>query len=200
MRQVDIILEGEADGWFYRNLANLGKVDPVTPLIDEIGLRPKTALEVGCATGWRLRKWREAYGTNVIGIEPSRRAAAHKSALDTAIRWGTADKLPVLSDWADILVYGFCLYLADPEDWLRIAAEGDRVLSSAGHLVIHDCAAGATVEKRAYIHDERLIAYHFDFAQLWLAHPRYSLVRRHIVDEEMVTVLKKNGFRAGVTS
>jgi SAM-dependent methyltransferase len=199
VRQVDVILESEADSWFDRNYAGLGKVDPVTPMISEIGLTPKTMVEVGCANGWRLDRWHQLFGTDAIGVEPSRRAAAHRSAKGRAIRRGTADKLPIHSNYADVVIYGFCLYLADPEDWFRIAAEGDRVLASGGHLVVHDFTAGSHVEMRAYAHDERLLAYHFDFARLWLTHPRYSVVRRQISEEWMVTVLRKNGFRAEIT-
>lgn len=200
MRQADILLESEGDAWFERNGNHAGKMDPITDILDELGIKPETALEIGCANGWRLGKWQKKYGTRTLGIDPSRMAIENGRSLGRTIRRGTADALGTQSNWADILVYGFCLYLTDPEDWLKIAAEGDRVLMSGGHLVIHDFAGTSMVKTRAYAHDERLLSYHFDFAQLWLAHPKYSCVRRvYWAEDEMITVLKKNGMRAEIT-
>jgi hypothetical protein len=199
MRQVAVMLESEADAWFERNRGKLGLTDPVTDLIEEIGIKPGCAIEVGCANGWRLGKWKKHFDTRGLGIDASLTAVRAGNVNGRSLRWGSADCLGAQSNWADVLVYGFCLYLTDPEDWLRIAAEGDRVLGSGGHLIIHDFAGTSVVRTQAYIHDERLLSYHFDFAQLWLAHPRYSVVRRlYCGDDEMVTVLKKNGMRAEI--
>lgn len=185
------MLEGEADRMFRRQEHELGKVDHLTEVITQAKLRPQSVLEVGCSNGWRLTKLLEAFGSNCIGIDPSADAVAHGRAHGLSIRRGTADKLPTLSHWADMVIYGFCLYLTDPEDWLRIAAEGDRVLKPGGYIAIHDFNATEHLEEVSYKHDRRLVSYHFDFAKLWLAHPRYTLIRRRIYDTEMITILRK---------
>ncbi len=45
---------------------------------------------------------------------------------------------------------------------------------------------------RRYEHCDGMLAYHCDFAKLWLANPLYCIVRRRIyASDEMVTVLWK---------
>lgn len=191
MTQSEIILESEADAWLNRNRDSLGKVDRVSEVIEQAGLTPNHVLEIGCANGWRLARLQQRYGCNVLGIEPGKRACSEARIRGVHVRRGTANQLPTLSGWADIVIYGFCLYLSDPTDWLQIAAEGDRVLRTNGHLIVHDFAAHMGAYASQYKHDDRLRAYHFDFAALWATSPLYSLVARQIYGDDMVTVLKK---------
>lgn len=185
------MLEGEADAMFRRQEHELGKVDHVTDLIEEMKLRPTSVLEIGCSNGWRMKKIADRFGSNCLGIEPSADAVAHGRARELSIRRGSADQLPTLSGWADLVIYGFCLYLTDPEDWFRIVAEGDRVVRPGGLIVVHDFAAEGDLVEVPYSHHRRLVSYHFDFARLWLAHPRYTMLRRRMFEQEMVTILRK---------
>ena len=191
MTQAEILLDSEADAWLNRNRDQLGKVDRVSAAIEQAGLIPNFVLEVGCSNGWRLARLQQKYGCNVLGIEPGKRACSEARMRGVHVRRGTATQLPTLSHWADIVIYGFCLYLADPVDWLQIVAEGDRVLRTNGHLIIHDFAAHMGAHAVKYKHNENLRSYHFDFAALWATSPLYSLVLRKIYDDEMITVLKK---------
>ena len=188
MKQSEIMMESEGDRWFGRNRENLGQRDPVSEAIDSCGLLPRMVLEIGSSNGWRLEKLRARYGCTVMGVEPSMNAC-QKARVPTY--QATADGLPMQSGLFDLVIYGFCLYLADPADWLKITAESDRVLKPGGHLIVHDFDARVPFA-RNYEHREGMLAYHVDFSKLWLANPLYSLALRHYPnDEEVVTVLKK---------
>ena len=190
MRQADVFLNSEGDAWLERNRDKLGQHDPVMAALERIPFRPKRVLEIGCADGWRLEKLRTAYGCEVFGAEPGRQAGIEAAARRVPVVQCTAATLAVPGPF-DLVIYGFCLYLADPSEWLRIAAEGDAVLVDGGHIVVHDFADTGPYAK-PYKHHPALLSYHFDFAQLWACHPFYEAVSRDMIDREWVTVLKKS--------
>lgn len=191
MKQADIFLKSEGDAWFARNRDKLGHSDSVSDAIRRAKLNPAHVLEIGCANGWRLGDLREEYNCRVTGIEPSRAACIEATKLRIPVLQATADRLPAVDGHFDLIIYAFCLYVTDPDEWLRIASEGDRILSPGGHLVIHDFYSPSAFA-RQYAHHEDLRSYHFDFAKLWLAHPLYSLVTRSVDGEESVTIVRKN--------
>ena len=205
MKQRDAFLDGEGQAWYERNKDKLGQSDPVCDVIEELGLKPTSVLEVGCADGWRLKKLKAKYGCVVTGIEPALLEEIEYE--DGEIARGTADELVWTSkNEFDLVIYGFCLYLCDPEDYFRIAAEGDRVLKDGGHIIIHDFKPrmGKGL-KIPYRHKPGLFSHHYDFKRLWLCHPAYRWVTdKFPVDEEddqYVVVLKKdinNAFVVGV--
>ena len=190
MRQADIFLGSEGDAWLERNRHNLGYRDPVFDAIKDVGIKPKIVCEIGCANGWRLANLRDQYGCDVFGIEPSKQAAKEAAELHIPVSQSTAAEPAAPADY-DLLIYGFCLYLTDPADWLRIAYEGDTMVTPGGHLIIHDFADVFSPYARRYKHHAKILSYHFDFAKLWLAHPLYTVIRREIDHGEMVTVLRK---------
>lgn len=192
MRQADVFLNSEGDCWLERNRERLGQRDPVSDVLQRMALLPKRVLEVGCADGWRLARLRDDYGCEVFGAEPSRQACIEAAARQVPAVQVSAASLAIPGPF-DLVIYGFCLYLVDPSEWLRVAAECDSVLVAGGHIVIHDFAATATPFARRYEHRDGILSYHFDFANLWLGNPLYHVVTRTIVnDEEMVTVMKKS--------
>ena len=193
MKQSDIFIETEGDAWLARNRLKLGQGrDLVSEMIEDENIIPDRVLEIGCSNGWRLDKLRNRYRCDIWGVEPSMKAGVEAANLRVPILQCTAANLRgVIPSSFDLIIYGFCLYVTDPEDWLQIAAESDAILKPGGNLIVHDFPAGMTVEAQPYAHDRRLTSYHFDFAQLWLAHPRYSLVRRRMESDEMVVILKK---------
>jgi len=193
MKQKYLFLESEGDRWFERNRDGMVKVseaDPVTVAITGLNLKPKRVLEVGCSNGWRLALLRDLLGCEIMGVEPSRQAAIDAASRRVPVVQATASTL-ALSLPFDLVIYGFCLYLTDPTDWLRIAAEGDAVLAPGGHLIVHDFYGHGAPFARRYEHRDGVLSYHFDFARLWLAHPLYTLVGRTLIGDEMVTVMKK---------
>lgn len=192
MMQKDIFMQGEGNAWLNRNRDIIGKHDPVSELIEENGIRPARILEVGCADGWRLAKLRERYGAEVFGVEPSRQACIEAIKSRVPAYQMTACCLPIFGSGFDMIIYGFCLYMADPKDWFTIVAEGDRALADGGYLIVHDFIAPEKPYAKHYEHRDGVLAYHVDFANLWLAHPLYGLVTRRVdVGGNMVSILKK---------
>lgn len=194
MRQADVFLESEGDNWLERNRRHLGVQDPVSESIELLKLTPKRVLEVGCADGWRLAKLRAKHHCEVFGVEPSRQACMEAAEKRIPVVQSTA-AVPAVQGPFDLVIYGFCLYLADPAEWLRIAAEGDVLLAPGGHMIVHDfIAAEDEVYARLYQHRDGLRSFHFDFSKLWLAHPLYQMVSRRLADAEtMITVMHKSG-------
>lgn len=196
MKQKYMFLESEGDRWFERNrdsLVNmkLTALEPVTAAIRHLGLKPKRVLEIGCADGWRLAHLRDTYDCEVFGVEPSMQACIAAAERRVPVVQSTASAL-ALDGQFDLVIYGFCLYLTDPDDWLQIAAEGNQVMAPGGHMIIHDFYGYSRPTARRYEHRDGVLSYHFDFAGLWLSHPLYTLTHRAAFEDgEMVTVLKK---------
>lgn len=186
MKQRDAFLLGEGIAWFKRNKKRIQKDnDPVIHAIKKYKILPTSVLEVGCANGWRLLQLKEEFGCRVDGVDPGTYAPNFWN--------GTADELNLYwtKNTFDVVVYGWCLYLCDPEDYFKIADQGDRVLRDGGFLIIYDFCTEAPY-RVPYKHKEGLFSYHYDFSKLWLAHPAYSLYGRTVQDETCVTILKKN--------
>jgi len=197
MKQSDIFAESEGDNWLERNRALVGR-DPVGEAIDHLGLKPQRVLEIGCANGWRLAALRGKFDCEVHGVEPSMQGCIEAATRGVPVWRITAESLPAGDEAFDVVIYGFCLYLTDPIDWLKIAAEGDRVLKNGGHLIIHDFAEPALVRTsfaRRYSHRDDLLAYHMRFSGLWLSHPWYkrAYVGAEATRDESVIVLRKQG-------
>ena len=190
-KQCWIMKNGEADAWFRRNRWKLGMSDPVSDLIERVKIVPRSVLEIGCANGWRLAKLRDKYKCDVIGVDPSIEAAREAMQLNNipvirgAAHHQSADRA------YDMVIFGFCLYVTDPEDWFYIAASANHALQENGYLIIHDFAEPARPFTRPYKHRSDVLAYHFDFSKLWLAHPAYVLAYRAIDSDNMVTILRK---------
>lgn len=197
MRQSWAFLDGEAKAWLDRNKDKLPvKNDPVVEAIKELGLSADFAVEVGCANGWRLRQLRELWPRcSFIGIDP-----LFVENIDDGNIWlrpGTAGTLQQhigIGD-VDIVIFGFCLYLCDPEDYFAIAKDADAVLKDGGFLIVYDFTHPLLDPpyKVPYHHKPGLFSYHMDFANLWLSHPAYSRIYRKYGPEWIaVTVLQKN--------
>jgi hypothetical protein len=192
MKQSRVFALGEGAEWLKRNEAKLtGKNDPVLQALEVYNIKPKRAVEIGCSNGWRLAIIEQRYDCEVEGIDPCYISTRGQSKVQV---WaGTADKLShhFSPNLADLLIYGWCLYLCDPEDYFEIAFEGDQVLQDGGFLIVHDFTPAAA-HRVPYKHKPGLFSYHYDFANLWLSHPGYSLYGRTIQNETSVTILKKD--------
>lgn len=197
-KQKYVFLEDEGDNWFARNHDELVKysyeTDPVLAALRKLDITPKRVLEIGCGSGRRLAGLRDKYGCDILGVDPSREALLEAASRRVPAIQSTASS-PALSTPFDLIIYGFCLYLTDPDDWLQIAAEANNVLSPGGHIIIHDFQPVETPFARHYSHRDGIKAYHFDFARLWLSHPQYERVFADLVrgvDDQAVSVLRKN--------
>lgn len=192
MKQSEIFLAGEAQKWDERNRDKLPpEHDPVLEALAATDLKPGRVLEVGCGNGWRLKKLNEIYGCYYWGIDP---LGIPKQIDDPRFLKGTASNLmffPIPN--FDLVIYGFCLYLCDPDDYFKIAAEGDRVLADGGHIIIYDFFANPPY-KTPYKHKDGVFSHKMDFSSLWSWHPAYNAVYRAYGDEEgtAVIMLRKN--------
>lgn len=196
MKQKEIFMQGEGDAWFTRNAGSLGLRDPVTDAINDLKINPDYVLEIGCSDGWRLARLRNQFGCGILGVEPSMKAAMAAAQRKVPVHQMTASTLPVNDNGFDLVIYGFCLYLTDPNDWFNIAAEGHRALRTGGHLIIHDFGESDEPFASRYEHDPRLLSYHFPFSKLWRWHPGYSWIatRTDPDRDEQVTVLRKREY------
>lgn len=190
MRQRDVFLDSEADAWFDRNheaLANrdveedplYGAVMEIYPTLQGKGATP-AILEIGCGEGQRLERFASQLGVTVAGIDPSSKAVAKAQARGVDAHRGTAEELPWPDATFDIVIFGFCLYLCDPEDLFRIASEADRVLKADSWLVIHDFHANSFT-RRAYHHKPGIYSNKMDFRRLFDWHPAYTCYSHRIV-------------------
>lgn len=195
MKQAQFFMDREGDRWFDRNAARLGARDPVSSVIKDLHIKPKNVLEIGSSNGWRLAKLREEYGCTIMGLDPSHAAAEDAKDKGISVWIATAAAMPLRSHQYDVVIYGFCLYLTDPDDWFRIVVEGDRVLADDGYIIIHDFNTGNQAFKRPYEHAEGLFSYHVQWSKFWLAHPWYHRIYgRQEGPDEGVTVLRKRQF------
>jgi SAM-dependent methyltransferase len=183
--QKDVFLEGEGDAWYGRNLQHLHEPGPdiVLATLEEMRIAPKSVLEIGCASGYRVAKICERSGAVGFGIEPSGQAVADGQSRypSLSLEVGTADNLPFADGQFDLVIFGFCLYLVDPRLHLRCVAEADRVLGDGGLLVIYDFIAPLPYYND-YAHRPGIRSHKMEFSRFFLASPAYRLLRRNMAE------------------
>jgi len=140
-------------------------------------------LEVGASNGLRLGHVQRELGMDVAGIEPSSAAVAEARMAGLDVQVGTAENMPFEDDTFDIVVFGFCLYLCDPSDLFRIAAEADRVLKQTGWVVIQDFYAEVPAV-RPYHHIEGVYSRKMDYRTLFSWHPDYTCYSHRVVGHQ----------------
>ena len=99
------------------------------------------------------------------------------------------------------MIFGYCLYLCDPADHFRIAAEADRVLDDGGWMLVYDFVTPQPW-RNPYAHRAGMYSYKMDYARMFTWHPSYQ---RHALrraergrqpaspdDRIAVTVLRKS--------
>ncbi len=180
--QKDIFLRGEGDGYFSRHR------DLVAPRSDDLVLRAlaqypitfTSFLEIGCSNGYRVAAIAESTGARGAGIDPGGEAIrAGRTEFGTSLdlRVGSADRLPFEDGAFDLVVFGFCLYLVDPEDHFRAIAEADRVLRDRGHMMVYDFVVSHPFSNE-YNHFQGVRSRKMEFSRYFLAHPAYMLEYR----------------------
>ncbi len=180
-------MEKEADCWFERNKDTLlqREEDIVVNILERLQLQPCDVLEIGCANGYRLDMIRRRWGARTVGIDPSAKAVEDGRARygEVQLLRGTADSIPLKDQSFDMVIFGFCLYLVDAENYLKTVAEADRVLRDGGFLVIFDFLEPYPY-RNPYAHKEGVYSRKMDFSQLFLAHPAYTLIHRELDRKE----------------
>jgi ubiquinone/menaquinone biosynthesis C-methylase UbiE len=170
-------LNGEGDAWFNRNAHyKLDQFDHVDKEILQHIPLGSNILEIGCADGRRLARIQKVVGTGsrLVGIDPSSAAVTQglTTFQDLDLRIGTADDLPQ-SEFFEIVILGFCLYLCDRGLLSKIVSEVDRVLKDDGTLIITDFDPPHP-RTRQYRHHEGLWSYKMDYSSLFTAYPHFN--------------------------
>ena len=184
MSQKKVFLSGEGNQWYERNKSALSTAtaeDPVLQALNHCMMAPERVLEIGCADGWRLAEIERHYGCQSYGIDPSEQAIttgqAEHSTLQLSV--GTADALPAIEP-VDLIIFGFCLYLCDPQDLFKIAMESDQLLKDQGHIVVLDFHPPTGHYRNPYIHKEDVFSYKMDYSKLFSWHPAYCLIHQQL--------------------
>lgn len=187
-----IFLDTEGDAWFNRcgNRPYEEYQSQAAKFLDaflskvEISKKQGVILEIGCTSGYNLAYLCQRHGLKGFGIEPSAQAvqvgnewaAAHPDVSLHLVR-GTSDELPFEDGMFDIVMLGFCLYCTDRRYLHRTISEADRVLKHGGFLIIDDFLTPRAF-RRPNKHDPNLYTYKYDYANLFLSDPCYSLIER----------------------
>jgi SAM-dependent methyltransferase len=198
-KQEDIFAEGEGDAWFNRNFWKMQDEeahDPVFAIMKQSVLpsHGRGVLEFGCSNGWRLENLRNYYGWECCGLDPSAVAISNGQARfpNIHIDRGTVTGHPYQANAFSLIIYGFCLYVCDPEEHFEIATQGNNILQDGGYIIIHDFDPEFphSVPNK---HVDGLLTYKMDWSQLWLANPAYKLVAKNAMpDGTAVWLLKKD--------
>ncbi len=200
MNQTESFIRWFGDIWYKSNIEYLGKDDPVSVLMENIELKPKRVLEIGCANGWRLKLLKEKYGCETFGVDPSKKAIAAGGGEAENLFVGTADgELAVLGTF-DVIIYGFCFAFIDPAVYFKVLTKGDEILEDGGVILLHDRISAFPVKhqyskvktKEGPIFSCDLHA--MDFSRLWLAHPFYTHINtiRNPDNFDIVCAMRKN--------
>ena len=183
MKQKDIFLNSEGDAWFNRNIKSIeanwdAQDDIILNQLYSLNYNPKNILEIGCGAGHRLNELQQKFKVNCCGIDPSRAAVsyAQENFEKLNILQATADLIPYENQSFDLVISGFCLYLADREDLFEIAKEYDRVLKDGGLLILWDFYASYP-HKNKYIHLDNCFSYKMDYSKMFTWNPNYSIIR-----------------------
>lgn len=187
--QRDIFLASEGDSFFSRNREKLSPDQdrPATSRLIEFlagtGRSIDLVTEIGCGNGSELLKICTALNCEGIGVEPSSEAVTHGTQLASEMKiaaklvQGTADDLPQSDETADVVLFGFCLYLIDRKLLLRAMGEAYRILKPGGFLAIVDFDPAAN-HRRAYAHHHGLWSFKQDYARSPLATGLFSLAAK----------------------
>lgn len=196
-KQSDIFLSGEGDAYFERNASEHDKrVFPgtdrqalaIVELFESIKkaqtypgspILPSTVLEIGCGEGSRLEWISKEYNVECSGIDPSKNAINLAKLRGIDAKVATAEELPFESKKFDVVLFGHCLYLCDPEDLFKIAAETDRVLKNSGWVIISDFYSNNYV-KVPYRHQEGVFSHKMDYRKIFEWHPHYTCMSHKV--------------------
>jgi ubiquinone/menaquinone biosynthesis C-methylase UbiE len=179
--QRDAFLESAGDQYYERNRDSFSNIAHVTAdALRPLGVKPRRILEIGCSAGHRLEELQRKFGAECWGIDPSKKAvdAGMARAPSLHLSVGTADKLAFDNGAFDLVIFGHCLCLCDPEDFFRIAQEADRVLQDRGFVVVVEFVVPSPY-KNPFRHNPGVFAYKMDYTKMFLWHPSYRLISRN---------------------
>jgi ubiquinone/menaquinone biosynthesis C-methylase UbiE len=169
-------LKTGADDYFYRNkdkIINFKNELLSKVILNNLNNKIINVLEVGCGDASRLsylsRKYKKI---NFFGVDPSGEALKNKKIF---LKKATADKLPFKKNFFDVIIYGFCLYLTDNQDLIKIVFEADRVLKKNGIIIILDFYS-KKIEYRKFSHKRGHYVRKMDYSKLFSWSPNYKVL------------------------
>ena len=172
----EYFLKRGGDDYFFRNrnkIINFKNELLSKKILDNLNNKIVNVLEVGCGDGSRLLYLSKKYKKiNFFGIDPSSAAIKNKKIF---LKKGTADKLPFKKNFFDIIIYGFCLYLTDNQDLIKIVFEADRVLKKRGIIIILDFYS-KKIKYRKFSHKLGHYVRKMDYSKLFLWCPNYKML------------------------
>lgn len=193
--QKSIFKNSESDCWYNRNKKAISEKRPSDDLIlrEVIDIGEKlnskkqlTVLEVGCSNGWRLIELKKK-GYSVMGFDPSVAAVEdshRKNLLDPgelkvadAHEFFRTNKLIF-----DIIIFGHCLYLIDPDNIPDVVAGSYNSLNLGGFIVIFDFDSSNSRNK--YIHKDGVFSYKSHYDKFWTWMPTMRLVKKIVTNHD----------------
>jgi ubiquinone/menaquinone biosynthesis C-methylase UbiE len=187
--QKEAFLKYEADNYFQRNkeVKYDGNSDIVIKVLQEYNATPKSVLEIGCNSGYRLNAISQHFkGVRTTGVEPSAEAIRHGESLYPDIKFfrATADDMSACGDASfDLVVIGFVLYVVDRSTLLKAIAETDRVLADGGVLMIIDFFSERALRNPyQHIKDSEAFAYKQNYDEIFVASKLYHLIDKRSMD------------------
>lgn len=183
MSQKQHFLGGEADNWFKRNIDHVNidtersQISFLTNYIQD----NNSMLEIGCSFGANINTLAKGKTIKYVGIDPSEEAIKIATAKfpQYEFKVGTADDLNFEDESFDVVFFGFCLYLVDRRDLIKVISEANRVLKPGGKIFITDFSPNQPY-KNEYKYVEGLFSYKMNYENLFLAFPGYSLLQKNV--------------------
>ena len=198
--QSKIFLKTEGDKYYLRNKIRKYNLKSDIPLKELTRLIKKyenkkrvNILEIGCGDGWRLSELKKKFNCNCFGVEPSKLAIKNKINKKIIIKRGTAEKLDFSDNKFDIIFFGFCLYVVDWNDLIKIVSETNRVLKKSGWILILDFYSSKIIKKN-YKHDKRIKSTKYNFINIFTWHPYF-----HQKKIKTFNYLNKKNFKVSVS-
>jgi SAM-dependent methyltransferase len=181
----------EGDQWHHRNINAPMEQAVIDPIIKLDLPRKPVIVEIGCGNGRYIGRLQKAFQAKAIGLDPSELAieAAREAWPDVEFHRTSAYAIDLFP--ADLIIFGFCLYVVDREYLFRVVSRTDKALKEGGYIAIHDFDPPEPTMV-PYHHMEGVYTYKMDYSRLWLANPAYSLWSKTITRrEEAVTIIQK---------
>lgn len=172
----EYFLKKGGDDYFYRNKDKIidFKNELLTKtILENLNNKIANVLEVGCGDASRLFYLSKIYKKiNFFGVDPSSAALKNKKIF---LKKATADKLPYKKNFFDIIIYGFCLYLTDNQDLIKIIFEADRVLKKNGIIIILDFYS-KKIKYNKFSHKKGHFVRKMDYSKLFSWCPNYKIL------------------------
>tara|TARA_A100001011_G_C14316411_1_gene848179 strand:- start:1974 stop:2603 length:630 start_codon:yes stop_codon:yes gene_type:complete len=185
--QYKIFLKKEGDKYFERNKNKIYKKDHLFYEIKNAHRNKKInrLLEIGCGSGERLDLLNKELNIKSYGVEPSKKAVDYikKKFKKILIKRGTANNFVYKKINFDALVFGFCLYLVDINDYAKVFSETDRVTRKGSVIIIKDFFSDR-FRTFPYKHHRKVFVNKYDFSKIFTWSPKFKLKKIKFFDHD----------------